>query len=160
MAGTAQEIEVDGRGRRVAVFVSRFNQEITQRLLEGCEARLKEAGCERVDVAWVPGAFELPLVCKIAAESERYDAIVALGSVIRGDTSHFEVVCRAVTDGLRQAILETRRPIAFEVVMTAPEQPALVRAARPGEAGANLGRTAAETALEMAALLETLGRKS
>lgn len=160
MAGTAQEIEVDGRGRRVAVFVSRFNQHITERLLEGCEARLKEAGCDQFEVAWVPGAFELPLVCKIAGESGRYDAIVALGCVIRGDTSHFDFVCRAVTDGLRQAILETRRPIAFEVLMTDTEQQALVRAARAGEPGENLGRTAGETALEMAALLETIGRPS
>ena len=156
MAGTAQEIEVDGRGRRVAVFVSRFNEPLTQRLLEGCEARLKEAGCEHVDVTWVPGAFELPLAAKLAAETGRYDAIVALGAVIRGDTAHFENVCRAVTDGLRQVILETRRPVAFEVLMTDNEEQAYARAARPGEPGSNKGREAAETALEMAALLETI----
>lgn len=150
------EAQLDGRGKRVGVVVARFNHLITRRLLEGCEARLRELGCDETEVMWVPGAFELPLAAKLAAETGRYDAIVALGAVIRGDTAHFENVCRAVTDGLRQVILETRRPVAFEVLMTDNEEQAYVRAARPGEPGSNKGREAAETALEMAALLETI----
>ncbi len=151
------EIEVDGRGRRIAVVVSRFNHPVSRRLLDGCTARLKEAGCAEVDVLWVPGAFEIPLAAQSAAETGRYHAIVALGAVIRGDTAHFDVVCRAVTDGVRDVNLRTRVPVAFGVATTNTLEQALERAVREGEPGRNLGAEAAEAALEMAGLLEALG---
>lgn len=150
---------IDGRGRRVAVVVSRFNHPISRRLLEGCERRLEQLGCADVEVLWVPGAFEIPLAAQSAAETGRYDAIVALGVVIRGDTPHFDYVCRGVTDGLREVGLRARVPVAFGVLTTDTAEQALERAAKPGEAGSNKGEEAAEVALEMAHVLAALGER-
>ena len=150
------EAQLDGRGKRVGVVVARFNHLITRRLLEGCEARLRELGCDETEVMWVPGAFELPLAAQEAAESGRYDALVAIGVVIRGDTSHFEYVCQGVTDGLSLVGLEQRLPVAFCVLTTENVEQALARAARDGEDGVNKGAEAAEVALEMTSLLEKL----
>ena len=86
--------DISGEGRRIAIVVSRFNHQISRRLLEACQARLEQAGCEEVDVVWVPGAFEIPLAAKLCAETHHYAAIVALGAVIRGGTPHFDYVCR------------------------------------------------------------------
>ena len=154
------EVEIDGSGRRIAVVVSRFNHPVTRRLLDACLERLAAAGCEDVDVAWVPGAFELPLAAQVAAESRRYDAIVAIAVVIRGSTAHFEYVCRAVTDGVREAGQRTGVPVAFCVLTTHTAEQALERAARPGEPGRNNGTGAAEVALEMAALVGALRKPS
>ncbi len=151
------ETEIDGRGRRIALVVSRFNHPVSRRLLDACSARLKEAGCADVDVLWVPGAFEIPLAAQAAAETGRDDAIVALGAVIRGGTPHFDYVCRGVTDGVRDVSLRTRVPVAFGVLTTDTLEQALERAARPGEPGRNVGGEAAEVALEMASLLDALG---
>ncbi|MCH6563531.1 MAG: 6,7-dimethyl-8-ribityllumazine synthase [Myxococcales bacterium] len=152
------EAKPQGRGLRVAVVVSRFNHLVSHRLLDGCLARLRELGCEDVDVLWVPGAFELPLATQAAAETGRYDALVAVGAVIRGETSHFDYVCRGVTDGLQQVSLRSGSPVAFGVLTTDTEEQALERAAVPGEPGKNKGAEAAEVALEMASLLATLRR--
>lgn len=141
---------VDGRDVRVAVVASRFNHPISARLLEGCAERLEELGCRAVDVVWVPGAFEIPLASREAAETGRYDAVIALGAVVRGDTPHFEYVCRAVTDGVREVGLTTRVPVVFAVLTTDTPEQALDRAAREGEPGCNKGAEAAETAVEMA----------
>ena len=83
---------------RVAVVAARFNQEVARKLVDGCLERLSKLGCAEVDLLWVPGAFELPLAARAALETGRYDAAVVLGAVIRGETSHFDYVCRAATD--------------------------------------------------------------
>jgi 6,7-dimethyl-8-ribityllumazine synthase len=150
--------DLAGNGRRIAVVVSRFNHPVSSRLLDGCSARLKEAGCADPDVIWVPGAFEIPLAAQTAAESGRYDAIITLGAVIRGGTPHFDYVCRGVTDGVREVMMRTRVPLAFGVLTTDTAEQALERAARPGEPGPNKGAEAAEVALEMVSLVELLGR--
>jgi 6,7-dimethyl-8-ribityllumazine synthase len=152
----AIETEVRGDGRRVAVVVSRFNNPISLRLLEACEQRLAAAGCTDVDVAWVPGAFEIPLAAQVAADSGRYDAVVTLGAVIRGGTPHFDYVCRGVTDGVREAGQRSGVPVAFAVLTTDTAEQALERAPLAGELGSNKGAEAAEVALEMASLLEKM----
>lgn len=151
------ETEIDGRGKRVAVVVSRFNHLISRRLLAGCSERLAEVGCDEPDVYWVPGAFEIPLAADRAAESGRYDAVVALGAVIRGSTAHFDYVCRAVTDGVREVNLRRGVPVAFGVLTTDTVEQALERAAQTGEGGRNIGAEAAAVALEMAAVLAAAG---
>lgn len=150
---TTLQAEVAGTGRRVAVVVSRFNHSLSRRLLEGCETTLRARGCSEIDVVWVPGAFEIPLAARACADTRRYDAIVALGVVIRGGTPHFDYVCRGVTDGVRDVNVETKVPVAFGVLTTDNVEQALERAVRPGESGSNKGSEAAEVALEMANLL-------
>ena len=153
------ETKLDGRGMRVGVVVARFNHLITRRLLDGCEARLRELGCDETEVMWVPGAFELPLAAQEAAESGRYDALVAIGVVIRGDTRHFEYVCQGVTDGLSQVGLEARLPVAFCVLTTETVEQAMARAAAGDESGVNKGAEAADVVVEMKSLLAKLGEE-
>jgi 6,7-dimethyl-8-ribityllumazine synthase len=150
------EVPLDGSGLRVGLVISRFNEDITQRLLEGCERRLSELGCRDVDAFWVAGAFEIPLAAQQAARTGRYDALVAIGAVIRGDTAHFEYVCQGVTDGVGRVALDCALPIAFCVLTVDDDAQALARAARPGEPGTNKGCEAAEVAIEMARLLRCL----
>jgi 6,7-dimethyl-8-ribityllumazine synthase len=153
------ETKLAGQGVRIGMVVARFNHLITRRLLEGCEGRLRQLGCAETEVMWVPGAFEVPLAVQEAAQSGRYDALVAIAVVVRGETPHFEYVCRSVTDGVRQVGLEQRIPVAFCVLTTETVDQALMRAARPGEPGMNKGAEAAEVAIEMASLLAGLGAK-
>jgi 6,7-dimethyl-8-ribityllumazine synthase len=154
------ESRLEGRGLRVAAVVARFNHLITLRLLEGCAGRLAELGCDDLDVLWVPGAFEIPLAAQQAARSGRYDAIVAIGCVVRGDTPHFEYVCQGVTDGVGRVALAENLPIAFCVLTTETVEQALDRAAKPGEPGSNKGAEAAEVAVEMVSLARSLeGRR-
>jgi len=148
--------DISGSGRRVAIVVSRFNHSLSHRLLEGCEATLRAKGCNEIDVVWVPGAFEIPLAARACADTGRYQAIVALGVVVRGGTPHFDYVCRGVTDGVRDINVETKVPVAFGVLTTDNVEQALERAAREGEAGSNKGSEAAEVALEMAGLLKLI----
>ena len=129
--------EISGSGRRIAIVVSRFNHSLSRRLLEGCEATLRAKGCSEIDVVWVPGAFEIPLAARACADTGRYQAIVALGVVVRGGTPHFDYVCRGVTDGVRDINVETKVPGAFGVLTTDNVEQALERAAREGEAGSN-----------------------
>ena len=147
--------EVDATGLRFAVVVSRFSHLVSARLLEGCEAELARRGAspEQVHVAWVPGAFEIPLAARALARSGRYDAVVTLGVVIRGGTPHFEYVCRAVADGVREASAETGVPIAFGVLTCDDVEQALARA---GGADGNKGVEAALAAIEMARLVPKL----
>jgi len=121
----------DAAGLRIGVVVSRFNAAVGRNLLDGCVAALARCGAraEDVHVAWVPGAFEIPLAALGMARSGRYDALVALGAVIRGGTPHFDYVCRGVTDGVRQAMCETGVPIAFGVLTTDTTAQAAERAA-------------------------------
>lgn len=143
-----------GRGRRVCVVASRFNLMITERLLDGALVALFEHGVAEtdVDVIRVPGAWELPAAAKHAAE-RGYDAIVALGCVIRGETPHFDFVSRAALDGLRQVQLSSGVPIGLGVLTTEDVPQALDRSG--GDVG-HAGVQAVEAALEMADLGQTL----
>ena len=141
----------DGKGHRFAIVVSRFNNQITDRLLAGAQDCLLQHGVspDAVDVVSVPGAWELPIAAQAAAK-RGYAAIIALGCVIRGDTPHFDYVAGAAAQGLERVSLEASVPIAFGVLTTNDAQQALARAG--GRAG-NKGWDAALTALEMANLL-------
>ena len=150
------ESSEDASGLRFAVVVSRFNEMISVKLLDGCSAELIRCGAreEDIDVAWVPGAFEIPIAARALALSGRYDALVTLGSVIRGGTPHFDYVCRGVTDGLRDVMRETSMPVAFGVLTTDDVAQALARA---GGEHSNKGEEAARAAIEMARLMAHLG---
>lgn len=140
---------------RIGIVVARFNHLISAQLLEGAIEALAKAGVrdEDVHVAWVPGAFEIPLALRGLAQSGRYHALVALGAVIRGGTPHFDYVCRAVTDGVREVTLASGVPVAFGVLTSDDVDQALERA---GGAEGNKGAEAAEAALEMANLCPLL----
>ena len=142
-----------GQGRRCAVLVSRFNEVITQRLLEGALDALVRHGVafDDVDVVWVPGAWELPAAARRVAASERYDALVALGAVIRGDTPHFDYVAGEASRGLAAASADFDVPIAFGVLTCDTMAQAEARAG--GEHG-NKGWDSALAALEMADLFD------
>lgn len=142
---------LDATRLRFAVVASRFNHLVSVRLVEGCCRALAERGAspDDVHVAWVPGAFEIPLAARQLAKSGRYDAIVTLGNVIRGGTPHFEYVCRGVTDGVRDVMRDTAVPVAFGVLTTDDVEQALARA---GGADGNKGEEAALVAIEMARL--------
>ena len=144
-------------GFRFAVVVSRFNERITSALRDGAVVALREAGASEADVEqlYVPGAFELPQAARAAAETGRFDAIVCLGCVIRGDTPHFEYISAAAAHGVMTAAGETGVPMAFGVLTTDTEAQALERSV-PGEQ--NKGREAVVAAIEMAALFRKLGR--
>ena len=141
--------EVDGHRRSVAIAVSRFNGDITSRLLEGALAALEEAGVprDRVDVMPVPGAFELPLGAMALAKTRRYACVLALGCVIRGDTPHFEYVASEAASGIQLAALETGIPVSFGVLTCDNRKQADARA---GGRFGNKGAEAARSGLEMA----------
>jgi len=143
--------QVDGRGLRVAIVLTRWHAQITDALLAGAERALKAAGVEDPAVVRVPGAFELPLVAKALA-NQRYDAVVALGVVIRGGTPHFEYVCRAATDGLGRVTWETGVPVGFGVLTCDTEEQALDRCGLP-ESSEDKGQEAALAAVETALVL-------
>jgi 6,7-dimethyl-8-ribityllumazine synthase len=142
-------------GARFAIVVARFNHLVTVRLLEGAVAELGERGVSEDDVhvAWVPGAFEIPAAARALAATGRYAGVVTLGAVIRGGTPHFDYVCRAVTDGVREAQHETGVPVAFGVLTVDDVDQAMERA---GGAEGNKGAEAAAVAVEMARLLPAL----
>jgi 6,7-dimethyl-8-ribityllumazine synthase len=146
---------LDAGGLRLAVVVARFNHLISARLLEGAARELEARGCAPADVhvAWVPGAFEIPLAARALAGTGRYDAIVTLGVVIRGGTPHFDYVCRAVTDGVRDVMRDTGVPVAFGVLTTDDADQALARA---GGAEGHKGEEAARAAIEMARLMRAV----
>lgn len=140
-----------GTGLRVGIVVSRFNEFITTRLLSGAEDALKRHGVEEenVTVAWVPGAFEIPLMAKKLAESGKFDAVVALGTVIRGATPHFDYVNSEVAKGVASTALQTGIPVIFGVLTTDTIEQAIERA---GTKAGNKGWEAAAGAIEMANL--------
>lgn len=147
------ESRTDGHGVKIAIVVSRFNAFVTEKLLDGALQTLLAQGVADNDitVAWVPGAFELPLVCKKLAKSGEYDAILALGCVIQGETDHYDYVCQGVTEGIMRTMLKTDIPILFGVLTTQSVDLALARAdvTRHG----NKGSDVALAALEMVNLL-------
>jgi 6,7-dimethyl-8-ribityllumazine synthase len=144
---------------RFAVIVSRFNEMVTNSLRDAAIAALKEAGATDAHVAHfsVPGAFEIPQAARAAAESGRFDAIVCLGCIIRGETPHFDYIASAVAHGITDAAGETGIPMAFGVLTTEDMAQA---AARSGPGPDNKGREAAAAAIEMAALYKSLSSSS
>ena len=147
--------ETLGAGRRVAIVASRFNEPVTTKLVEGACAGLSHHGVvpEDVTVAWVPGAFEIPLVAHRLAASGRFDALICLGAVIRGETSHFDLVAAEAARGISEVGRTTGVPCIFEVLATDDLTQALARAG--GEHG-NKGWEAASAALEMASVVAHL----
>ena len=137
-----------GKGRRIGIAVARFNEVVTERMLDGALQTLREQGVhdEDIIVTWVPGAFELPLACRWLAKSGQYDALLMLGAVVRGGTDHYDYVCNGVTDGAMQVQLDLDVPIGFGVLTCATMELALARAG--GTAG-NKGSDAAMAALAM-----------
>lgn len=140
----------EGKGKRIGVIASRFNHNITRRLLEGCLRALAACGVSgsRIDVVWVPGAVEIPSACLWMARRKRYDALVALGAVIRGETPHFEYVALIASRGISHVSLECGIPIAFGVLTTETTAQALARSGKKD----NKGEEAARVALEMSHL--------
>ena len=156
-----QTIEGTGRasGLRIAVVVSKYNDFVTDRLQVAALAALAAAGVASSDitVVRVPGAFEIPLAAQHAAESKRYDAIICLGCLIRGETAHFEYISSAVSHGLTAAAAATGVPMSFGVLTTNSVEEALARA---GEGSGNKGHEAAVAAIEMAQIVAQLARQA
>ena len=149
------EPRLDATGRTFAVVVSRFNLSITRRLLDGALGGLKRYGCDEgdIEVFWVPGSFELPIVAKRLAHSGRFDVVICLGAVIRSDTPHFDFVAAETARGISRVGLDTGVPVTFGVLTTDNVDQAVARAG--GRAG-NRGWDAALNAIEMAALMAEL----
>lgn len=150
-----EAINLNTEGHRYAVVAARFNQTITQKLLDGALEGLKECGmrAEEICIVWVPGAFELPLVAKKLAKSNRYDAIICIGAVIRGETAHFDYVADGAASGILQASLSTGIPLMFSVLTTENWEQAEARA---GHKEDNVGYHSALSAVEMVNLLKKL----
>ena len=149
------EGNISGRGLKFGIVVARFNEFITSKLLGGALDALKrhDTPDENISVAWVPGAFEIPLVAKKLASSGKFDAIICLGAVIRGATTHYDYVCNEVSKGIAQVGLQSGVPTLFGIVTTENIQQAIERA---GTKAGNKGFDAAVSAMEMANLLKTL----
>ncbi|NDP75095.1 6,7-dimethyl-8-ribityllumazine synthase [Staphylococcus aureus] len=144
-----------GKDLKVAIVVSRFNDFITGRLLEGAKDTLirHDVNEDNIDVAFVPGAFEIPLVSKKLASSGNYDAIITLGCVIRGATSHYDYVCNEVAKGVSKVNDQTNVPVIFGILTTESIEQAVERA---GTKAGNKGAEAAVSAIEMANLLKSI----
>jgi 6,7-dimethyl-8-ribityllumazine synthase len=153
------ESKPEARGLKVGIVVSRFNQFITEKLLDGALEALRSHGAEEdaITVARVPGAFEIPLAAERMAASGNYDALICLGAVIRGDTPHFEYVSDAVTRGTLGVMRRYQIPLGFGVLTTNDSQQAMDRS---GIRDANKGYEAALTALEMVNVIRQIPRKS
>ena len=142
-------------GTKVGIVCARFNEFIVSRLLSGCEDTLLRHGvqAEDITVAWVPGAFEIPLIASKMARCGRYDAVIALGAVIRGATSHYDYVCSEVAKGVASAALNSDVPVMFGVLTTDTLEQAIERA---GTKAGNKGTECAQSAIEMVNLIRAL----
>ena len=145
-----------GKGLKFGLVVSRFNEFITKKLLEGAQDALLRHGVsqEDIEVAWVPGSFEIPLIAKKLAQTKRYDAVICLGAVVRGGTPHFEYIAAEVTKGIAKVGLETGLPVIYGVITADTLEQAIERA---GTKMGNKGFDAAVTAIEMANLVKAIG---
>ena len=145
-----------GKGLRFGVVVSRFNEFITQKLLEGAQDALLRHGVNEtdIDIAWVPGSFEIPVIAKKLARSKKYDAVICLGTVVRGGTPHFDYIATEVTKGIAQVGLETGLPVVYGIITADTLEQAIERA---GTKMGNIGFEAARDAIEMANLLKSIG---
>ena len=142
-------------GMRVGIVASRFNEIIVNKLLGGAVDGLVRHGVDEKNItaAWVPGAFEIPVIADKMASSGKYDAVICVGAVIRGDTSHYDYVCNEAAKGIAQASMSTGVPVTFSVVTTENIEQAIERA---GTKAGNKGADGAMTAIEMANLLKQL----
>jgi 6,7-dimethyl-8-ribityllumazine synthase len=146
----------DAKGMHMAIVASRFNEPIVKRLVEGACDGLKRHGALAPAIYWVPGAFEIPLIAKKLAMSGRYDAIICLGAIIRGETPHFDYVASQTSSGILQAALESQIPIIFSVLTTDTVEQA---EARSGIKGGHAGFNGAMTAIEMVSLLQSISQE-
>lgn len=139
----------------VAIVVSRFNEQVTQRLCEGAVQRLKELEIpnDHITLVWVPGAVEIPIIAKQLAEMKRFPVIITLGAVIRGETGHYDYVCKQVSDGCQQVSLQYNIPVIFGVLTTDNLEQALERA---GGKHSHKGREAVDAAFEMVSIMQQL----
>jgi 6,7-dimethyl-8-ribityllumazine synthase len=156
-------VEIKGiltaKGKKIGIVVSRFNEVVSDKLLEGAKEALlqHQADDELIDIVWVPGSFEIPLTLKKLIETGRYDGLIALGCIVRGDTPHFEFVASEVTKGIARVTLESGTPVSFGIVTADTLDQALDRAG--GKMG-NRGREAVLTLLETISVIEKLSGKS
>jgi len=150
--GKLYEGQLLGKGLRFALVISRFNEFITGKLLDGAQDALLRHGVsdDDIEVAWVPGSFEIPLVAKKLAQTKKYDAIICLGAVIRGGTPHFEYIAGEVTKGIAKVSLDAELPVVYGVINTDNLEQAIERA---GTKMGNKGFDAAVEAIEMANLM-------
>lgn len=149
------EGKVISEGIKVGIVCARFNEFIVSKLLGGCEDTLVRHGVkdEDIDVAWVPGAFEIPLIASKMAKSGKYDAVIALGAVIRGSTSHYDYVCAEVSKGVATVSLNSNIPVMFGILTTDTIEQAIERA---GTKAGNKGADCAQGAIEMVNLIRSL----
>ena len=159
MPSTIIEGDLSAKGLRFAIIVGRFNSFVTDRLLAGALDALTRSGCpeENIEIVKVPGSWEMPVVARELARAKKYDAIVALGAVIRGDTPHFDYVAGEMARGLAQVAAESGIPVGFGVLTTNTVEQAVDRA---GAKGGNKGFDAAMSAIEMANLMRRLRQPS
>ncbi len=145
-----------GKGLKFGLVASRFNEFITKKLVEGAQDALLRHGVneEDIEVAWVPGSFEIPLIAKKLAQTKRYDAVICLGAVVRGGTPHFEYIAAEVSKGVAKVGLETGLPVIYGVVTADTLEQAIERA---GTKEGNEGFRAAVSAIEMANLVKSIG---
>jgi len=145
-----------GKGLKIGLVISRFNEFITKRLLEGAQDALlrHDVNQDDMEIAWVPGTFEIPLIAKKLAQTKRYDAVICLGTVIRGDTPHFDYIASEVTKGIAKVGLETGLPVIYGIVTADTLEQAIERA---GTKAGNRGFQAAVNAIEMANLAKNIG---
>ena len=155
MSAHQQQWDLDATGLHIAVVVARFNSNVTYKLKDGALEALATAKAKKIEVFEVPGAYELPLAAKVLAKTGDWDAIVALGTVIRGDTPHFDFVAGECTRGLQQVMLDTMVPVAFGVLTTDNLEQAEERA---GGVHGNKGFDAAMTAIEMVRFAQSAGK--
>ena len=150
--GQILEGKLSGNGQKIGIVVARFNQLVSDKLLEGAVGCLKRHGCDEgaIDILWVPGSFEIPLAAQKIAQTGRYDGIVCLGTLIRGETAHFDHIASQVAAGISRVALDSAIPITFGVLTTDSLEHALDRAG--GKSG-NKGQEAAMAVLEMVNLL-------
>ena len=150
------EGKFDGRNVKIAIVAGRFNEFITSKLIGGALDVLKrnDVSEENIDIAWVPGAFEIPLIAKKLANTQKYDAIITLGAVIKGSTPHFDYVCAEVSKGVAQISLQSELPVIFGVLTTNNIEEAIERA---GTKTGNKGADAAFSAIEMINLIKEIG---
>ncbi|MCR5106493.1 MAG: 6,7-dimethyl-8-ribityllumazine synthase [Eubacterium sp.] len=143
------------KSTKICIVAARFNEFIVSKLVEGANDGLVRHGvdADNIDVAWVPGAFEIPLIAKKVAKSGKYDAVICLGTVIRGETSHYDYVCAEVSKGIAQVSLEAEIPVMFGILTTDTIEQAVVRA---GTKAGNKGYDCALGAIEMINLMEKL----
>ena len=152
---TEKNFTIDGKGKKIAIIAAKFNRFITQKLVEGAAEYLYKHNVEEknIEVIWVPGAFEVPLAAKAAAKSNKYNAVITLGAVIRGSTAHFDFVAGQAAKGIMQVNLETEVPVIFGIITPDNIEQAIERA---GTLLGNKGSEAAEAALETLSAIELI----